>query len=46
MAAMQPIIQDQYTAARAYFLCVIGLLFLESIVHLPPYLLTLRKRGK
>jgi hypothetical protein len=43
---MKPIIEDQYTAGRAYFLCVIGLLFFESAIQLPPYLLALRNRGK
>jgi len=43
---MKSIIEDQYTAARAYFLCVIGLLFFESALRLPLYLISLRRRGK
>ncbi|WPH04381.1 ferric reductase NAD binding domain-containing protein [Acrodontium crateriforme] len=35
---VQPIIQDQYTAARAYFASVIGLLFIESLIRLPAFL--------
>lgn len=34
----QPVIQDQYTATRAYFASVIGLLFVESLLRLPAYL--------
>jgi hypothetical protein len=45
-ADMQPIIEDQYTAARAYFLCVIGLLLCEACIQLPSYLLTSRRQGK
>ncbi|KAH9237224.1 hypothetical protein K456DRAFT_1939387 [Colletotrichum gloeosporioides 23] len=41
-----PVIQDQYLAARAYFLCVIGTLFLESIVRLPARLRSLAHRGR
>ncbi|KAK3390012.1 ferric reductase like transmembrane component-domain-containing protein [Podospora didyma] len=39
----RPIVKDQYTAARSYFLCVIGLLFVESMLRLPAFLLSLRK---
>ena len=42
----EPIIEDQYNSARAYFLSVVGLLFLESAFHLPLFLLILAKRGK
>ncbi|KAF0327053.1 hypothetical protein GQ607_005817 [Colletotrichum asianum] len=42
----KPIIQDQYLAARAYFLCVIGMLFLESLVRLPARLRSLAHRGR
>ncbi|EPE34249.1 Ferredoxin reductase-like, C-terminal NADP-linked [Glarea lozoyensis ATCC 20868] len=42
----EPILEDQYTAARAYFLCVVGLLFIESAIHWPLYFLELRNRGK
>uniref|UniRef100_L2FHF1 NADPH oxidase 1 n=1 Tax=Colletotrichum fructicola (strain Nara gc5) TaxID=1213859 RepID=L2FHF1_COLFN len=42
----KPIIQDQYLAARAYFLCVIGILFLESIVRLPARFRSLTHRGR
>ncbi|KAF9870914.1 hypothetical protein CkaCkLH20_11586 [Colletotrichum karsti] len=31
----QPVLQDQYLAARAYFICVIGMLFVESVIRLP-----------
>ncbi|KAF3798640.1 NADPH oxidase 1 [Colletotrichum gloeosporioides] len=41
-----PVIQDQYLAARAYFLCVIGMLFLESIVRLPARFRSLAHRGR
>ena len=41
----EPIIEDQYNSARAYFLSIVGLLFLESAFHLPQYLLILFKRG-
>ncbi|KAH8647559.1 FAD-binding domain-containing protein [Tricladium varicosporioides] len=43
---MKPIVEDQYTAARAYFLCVIGLLFFESAIHMPLYFLELRNRDR
>ncbi|KAH6665932.1 ferric reductase like transmembrane component-domain-containing protein [Halenospora varia] len=46
MSEMKPIVVDQYTAARAYFLCVIGLLFFESAIHLPLYFFELRNRGR
>ena len=42
----EPIIEDQYNSARAYFLSIVGLLFLESAFHLPQYLLILFKRGQ
>jgi hypothetical protein len=42
----EPIIEDQYTAARAYFLCVVGLLFIESAIRWPVYFLELRNRGE
>ena len=42
----EPVIEDQYNSARAYFLSVVGLLFLESAFHLPLFLLILFKRGK
>ncbi|KAG9232501.1 ferric reductase like transmembrane component-domain-containing protein [Amylocarpus encephaloides] len=41
----EPIIDDQYTAARAYFLCVVGLLFFESFIRIPIYFLELRNHG-
>ncbi|KAM7214813.1 superoxide-generating NADPH oxidase heavy chain subunit A [Rhypophila decipiens] len=43
-----PVVNDQHTAARAYFLCVIGMLFVESMIRLLPalaYLLSRRKHG-
>ncbi|KAG4428949.1 hypothetical protein IFR05_015570 [Cadophora sp. M221] len=43
---MQSIIEDQKTAARAYFLCVIGMLVFESLIRLPQYVLILRNRGR
>ncbi|KAK4062656.1 uncharacterized protein Triagg1_9774 [Trichoderma aggressivum f. europaeum] len=43
---LNPIINDQYTAARAYFLCVIGMLFFESMLHAPSYLLHLYRKGR
>jgi hypothetical protein len=42
----EPILEDQYTAARAYFLCVVGLLFIESAIRWPLYFLELRNHGK
>ena len=42
----EPVIEDQYNSARAYFLSVVGLLFLESAFHLPLFLLILFKKGK
>ncbi|KAK5996192.1 Superoxide-generating NADPH oxidase heavy chain subunit B-like protein [Cladobotryum mycophilum] len=42
----KPIIDDQYTAAKAYFLCVIGMLFFESMLHLPSYLLLRYRKGR
>jgi hypothetical protein len=41
----QPVVEVQLTAARAYFLCVVGMLFAESFIRLPPYLMSLRKSG-
>ncbi|KAF4624289.1 hypothetical protein G7Y89_g13884 [Cudoniella acicularis] len=46
MSELEPIVDDQYTAARAYFACVIGLLLFESAIHLPIYFLELRNRGR
>ncbi|KAL7935685.1 FAD-binding domain-containing protein [Trichoderma chlorosporum] len=43
---LSPIIEDQYTAARAYFLCVIGMLFVESMLHVPSHLLHLYRKGR
>ncbi|KAL7787065.1 FAD-binding domain-containing protein [Trichoderma ceciliae] len=43
---LSPIIDDQYTAARAYFLCVIGMLFFESMLHAPLYLQYLYRKGR
>ncbi|UKZ77983.1 hypothetical protein TrVFT333_005717 [Trichoderma virens FT-333] len=43
---LSPIIDDQYTAARAYFLCVIGMLFFESALHVPQYLQHLYRKGR
>ena len=40
-----PVVEGQLTAARAYFLCVVGMLFAESFLRLPPYLMSLRKGG-
>lgn len=42
---LKPIIDDQYTAARAYFLCVIGMLFVESMLHAPSHLLYFYRKG-
>lgn len=42
---LRPIIDDQYTAARAYFLCVIALLFIESMLRVPSYLLLRFRNG-
>jgi len=44
--AFRPVVSDQHTAARAYFLCAIAILFLESMTRLPEYLASLGKRGK
>ncbi|KAK1750989.1 ferredoxin reductase [Echria macrotheca] len=43
--AFRPVISDQHTAARAYFLCVLAMLFIESMLRVPTYLLSLWKRG-
>lgn len=42
---LKPIIEEQYTAAQAYFLCVIALLFIETLVQLPSYIFMRRTRG-
>ncbi|KIM96830.1 hypothetical protein OIDMADRAFT_32737 [Oidiodendron maius Zn] len=42
----KPVIEDQYTVARIYFACVVGLLFAESMIQLPSYLFILRTRGR
>lgn len=42
---LSPIIDDQYTAARAYFLCVVGMLFFESMLHAPLHLQHLYRKG-
>jgi hypothetical protein len=42
----KPIIKDQYTAAQAYFICVVGLLVIESLFVLPSYLIKLIRRGR
>ncbi len=39
----RPVIRDQHTAARAYFLSILAMLFLESMLRLPEYLVSLRK---
>ncbi|KAK0616734.1 ferric reductase like transmembrane component-domain-containing protein [Immersiella caudata] len=44
--AFRPIVSDQHTAARAYFLCVIAMLFLESLAQLSPYLPGFIKRKR
>jgi len=41
-----PVIEDQYTVARVYFVCIIGLLLIESLIHLPSYFRLLRTRGE
>lgn len=41
----RPVISDQHTAARAYFLSVLGMLFIESMLRVPAYLLVLWKGG-
>ncbi|KAM4054460.1 ferric reductase NAD binding domain-containing protein [Hirsutella rhossiliensis] len=43
---VNPIIQDQYTAARAYFASVVGILFVESLLRLPAYLGLKYRRGR
>jgi hypothetical protein len=42
---LKPIIEEQYTAARAYFLAIIALLFIETLLQLPAFLFGLRKPG-
>lgn len=42
----RPVVGDQHTAARAYFLCVIGLLLAESLLRLPGWIQSIRNRGK
>ncbi|KAK4214361.1 superoxide-generating NADPH oxidase heavy chain subunit A [Rhypophila decipiens] len=41
-----PVVNDQHTAARAYFLCVIGMLLVESMIRLLPALAHLLSRRK
>lgn len=45
-SALGPILSDKYTTARAYFFSVLGLLFLESMMHFPLYLLTIFNGGQ
>ena len=40
-----PVVEDQRTAAQAYFACVVGVLVFESALQLPTYLLSLGKRN-
>lgn len=42
---LNPIIDNQYTAARAYFLCIIGMLLFESLLRAPLYLLFIYRKG-
>ncbi|KAK5661080.1 hypothetical protein OQA88_10970 [Cercophora sp. LCS_1] len=42
--SFRPVVGDQHTAARGYFLCVIAMIFLESMVRLPGYLPAFTKR--
>jgi hypothetical protein len=39
----RPIVADQYTEARGYFLCLVFVFFCEGLTQLPAYLMTLRK---
>ncbi|KAH7418821.1 ferric reductase NAD binding domain-containing protein [Cadophora sp. MPI-SDFR-AT-0126] len=43
---IQSIIEDHYTAARAYFFCVFGMLVFESAIHFPSYWLIIKNRGR
>lgn len=43
--AMKPFLDDQYRTAQAYFLCILGLVLVESLIRLPLYLIFLIKRG-
>ncbi|KAH6718584.1 ferric reductase NAD binding domain-containing protein [Leptodontidium sp. MPI-SDFR-AT-0119] len=45
MLDLRPIIKDQYTAARVYFLSIVAMLLLESLFQLPQFLIYLRRRG-
>ncbi len=38
---MEPVIKDQDTAARVYFVSAVRLLFLKSLLRLPLYLISL-----
>ncbi|KAK4443071.1 hypothetical protein QBC34DRAFT_499250 [Podospora aff. communis PSN243] len=42
--SFRPVVSDRHTAARAYFLCVIAMILLESMVRLPEYLPAFTKR--
>ena len=44
--ALQPILSDRYTTTRVYFASVIGLVLLDSTMHLPIYLLAMFNRGQ
>ncbi|KAH7317416.1 ferric reductase like transmembrane component-domain-containing protein [Rhexocercosporidium sp. MPI-PUGE-AT-0058] len=43
---LKSIVDDQYTAARAYFLCVIGMLIFEALLRVPEYWLVIRHKDK
>ena len=41
----RPVIKDQYLTGQVYFACVVGLICLEAIPVLPPYLLKVYRGG-
>jgi hypothetical protein len=45
-SSRKPVIKDHYIAGRVYFLCVLCLLFFESMIHLPIFLVTCFAKGK
>ncbi|RYP04876.1 hypothetical protein DL764_004199 [Monosporascus ibericus] len=42
----KPVISDRYAAARIYFGCVMGMLLIESLLHLPQYLMVALNKRK
>jgi hypothetical protein len=42
---MEPFISDQYRTAQGYFLSVLGLVLVDSLVRLPHYLIFMINQG-